>query len=102
MIYNYKFDQIKAMIDHWMNTPPNGYRGVSYGRNIGEILLKPLNDDSANLLLQWMREDIPILQKIPQANLNVYSKPIGHDKREYFITIFEFVIPIVDNRESLK
>lgn len=102
MIYKYKFTQIEAMINHWLSTPAMGYRGVNYAHNPAEILLKPLTDDGANTLLRWMREDIPILQKIPQSDLNIYSKIAGHDKRDYFIAINEFVIPIVDNREKLK
>lgn len=100
MRYMYRFPQIKAMIEHWLSTPPNGYRGVNYARNPAELLLGPLSEDGANTLLRWMLEDIPILKNIKEG-VNIVSTTEGRDKRRYFIQVGQFSIPVNDSRGSV-
>jgi hypothetical protein len=38
--------------------------GVSYGRNPKELLNRPMDDDTADTLLQWMREDMSIFKQL--------------------------------------
>ena len=56
MNYIFRADDIKRMIEHWLATPPNGYVGVSYGRNPKELLNRPMDDDTADTLLPQARE----------------------------------------------
>lgn len=94
MNYIYKIDDIKRMIDHWLATPPNGYIGVSYGRELKQLLLKPMTEELANDLLDWMKTDIPILKKLSDDALSVVSTDVGIDKKQFYIQIGSILIPI--------
>lgn len=94
MNYVFKLEDIKRMIEHWLGTPPNGYVGVSYGRELTQLLFKPMTEDSANTLMEWMKADIPILKQLSDADFRVVSQTIGYDKKRFFIQIGEILIPI--------
>jgi hypothetical protein len=94
-------DIIKIVL-HWFYTQPNGYVGVSYGRNWHEILLKPMTEDSADIILQWMREDIPLFKDLSQAELSVVSRPISLDQKEFFISVGELIIPMPSTADLKK
>ena len=94
MNYIFRADDIKRMIEHWLATPPNGYVGVTYGRNPKELLNRPMDDDTANTLLQWMREDMSILKSLPEGSLNVVSTEVNFETKQFFIEIGEILIPI--------
>lgn len=78
---------VKRIFDHWFATPPNGYIGVRYARNVRQILLKPMSEDSSDLLLQWMKEDIPLLKNLSSDQLSIVSRNIDFDKKEYFVQV---------------
>lgn len=78
---------VKRILDHWFNTPPNGYIGVRYARNVRQILLKPMTEDSSDLLLQWMKEDIPLFRNLSSDQLSIVSRNISFDKKEYFVQV---------------
>lgn len=63
--------QIFEMIQHWLNTPENGYYGSSYGgRDI--TLATPegnLNDEISKGFMTKIREDVPILVERPLTNI---------------------------------
>jgi len=48
MALNLTAVQIKRILDHWVNTPPNGYIGVNYCRNLAVRLLTALDEDDAD------------------------------------------------------
>lgn len=82
------------MIEHWLNTPPNGYIGVTYGRNLREILFKPMTEDSANTLMDWMLEDMPILKQLSDEDFRIVEQDDGHDKKRFFIKLTTILIEI--------
>ncbi|WP_042053888.1 hypothetical protein [Acinetobacter baumannii] len=86
-------DIIKIVL-HWFYTQPNGYIGVNHGRNWHEILLKPMTEDSADMILQWMREDIPLFKELSSSELKVVSRQISIDQKEFFISVGEIIIPM--------
>ena len=94
MNYIFRADDIKRMIEHWLATPPNGYVGVTYGRNPKELLNRPMDDDTADTLLQWMREDMSILKSLPEGRLNVVATEVNFETKQFFIEIGEILIPI--------
>ena len=100
MNYVFKVADIKSMIEHWMATPPNGYIGVSYGRQLRELLYKPMTEDSANILLEWMREDMPILKQLGDSQLMVVEQSRGYDAKDFFIQLGEVLIPIPTKPED--
>ncbi|AYA66853.1 hypothetical protein CDG62_00010 (plasmid) [Acinetobacter sp. WCHA55] len=94
MNYIFRADDIKRMIEHWLATPPNGYVGVSYGRNPKELLNRPMDDDTADTLLQWMREDMPILKQLSDNDLRVAHEEVNFETKQFYIQIGEILIPI--------
>lgn len=94
MNYIFRADDIKRMIEHWLATPPNGYVGVSYGRNPKELLNSPMDDDTADTLLQWMREDMPILKQLSDNDLSVAHEEVNFETKQFYIQIGEILIPI--------
>ena len=94
MNYVFKLDDIKRMLEHWIATPPNGYIGVSYARNPKELLHRPLDEDSANTFLEWMREDIPILKQLSDNDLSIVSEEIDFESKTFYIQIGEILLPI--------
>ncbi|MBJ9425126.1 hypothetical protein [Acinetobacter seifertii] len=86
-------DIIKIVL-HWFYTQPNGYIGVNYGRNWQEILLKPMTEDTADIILQWMRADIPLFKDLSNSELSVVSRPISFDQKEFFISVGQIIIPM--------
>ena len=94
MNYIFGADDIKRMIKHWLATPPNGYVGVSYGRNPKELLNHPMDDDTADTLLQWMREDMPILKQLSDNELSVAHEEVNFETKQFYIQIGEILIPI--------
>lgn len=100
MNFIFKTDDVKRMIEHWLNTPPNGYVGVTYGRNLTEFLFHPMDEDRADILLSWLKEDIPVLKNVSENNLMVVSENIGIDSKRFHIKIGEILVPIRDNQSQ--
>lgn len=98
MNYTFKGRDIKRIIEHWLATKPNSYIGVSYARNLSELLFGPLDEDKADTLLTWLREDIPVLNQVVDDELQVVSEVVGLDKRKFYIKIGQILIPIQDNQ----
>lgn len=94
MNYIFKVEDIKRMIEHWLATKPNGYIGVSYGRELQQLLLKPMTEDSADTLLRWMKADIPILKQLSDSDLMVVSEDLTFEKKRFFIQIGTILIKI--------
>lgn len=94
MNYIFRADDIKRMIEHWLATPPNGYVGVTYGRNPKELLNRPMDDDTADTLLQWMREDMSILKQLSDNDLSVAHEEVNFETKQFYIQIGEILIPI--------
>ena len=100
MNYVFKGEDVKAMIEHWLRLPPNGYVGVDGGRNLHEILMKPMTDDNADIVLQWMKADMPILRTLSDSDLSIVSEPVGHDRQAYSILLGDILIPLQPQPEN--
>lgn len=78
---------IKAMVLHWLSTPPNGYFGQSYGADVRAMLLRELSADNADALLKKLRLDIPILNGLNENQLSVSTTTTGFDKINVYLNI---------------
>lgn len=87
MSFIFRAADIRRMIEHWLATPPNGYIGVNYGRNPRQLLQKPLTEDTSDLLLDWMKQDIPVLKQISDSELYIGVDEINFESKRYFIVI---------------
>ena len=103
MSYAFKSEQIKNIIEHWLYNPPNGYIGVNYGRNLAEILLRPMTEETANQIINWMKEDIPLFAPLSSDQLSIQSESFDYDKKRFYIKIGQILIPLVSpNTNNLQ
>lgn len=79
--------KVKAMVEHWLATPPNGYFGSGYGADIRTMLLRDLSADSADALLKKLRTDIPLLDQFSDNQLRVETTISGHDSLYVYLMI---------------
>lgn len=71
--------ELEAMVEHWLNTPVNGYMGSGYGQDIKALLQKPHSDREANALIRKLKADLAILASLSADSINIYGTPAGVD-----------------------
>ncbi len=78
---------VANMVEHWTETPMNGYLGSPYGQNIKSFLQQPQKAVAANSFIQKLRKDLDILQVLPPDAVNMYSVPKGTDGTEVVLSV---------------
>ena len=78
---------VAAMVEHWTETPMNGYLGSSYGQNFKSFLQQPQKVVVANSFIQKLQKDVDILQVLPADAVTMYSVPKGADGADVFLTV---------------
>lgn len=84
--------KVQAMIEHWLNTPPNGYFGQSYGADVRNMLLRELSSDNADALLKKLRADIPLLDQLNDDQLSINTKTQDFDKLYIYLIVGNITI----------
>ena len=84
--------KIKAMVNHWLNTPPNGYFGQSYGADMRNMLLRELSSDNADALLKNLRRDIPLIDQLDDSQLSIDTITEGFDRLYVYLFIGNIAI----------
>ncbi len=79
--------EIQKMVRHWLETPAFGYLGSDYGQDIKSMLQKPLSTIEADEFLNKLRQDVPILNVMPEGSVNLYVQDEAPDKRKLIIEI---------------
>lgn len=78
---------VASMVEHWTETPMNGYLGSPYGQNFKSFLQQPQKVVVANSFIQKLQKDLDILQVLPPDAVNMYSVPKGTDGADVFLTV---------------
>lgn len=86
--------KIKAMVNHWLNTPPNGYFGQSYGADVRNMLLRELTSDNADNLLKKLRQDIPLIAQLDDSQLSIDTETRDFDKLYVYLFIGNIAIDL--------
>lgn len=69
------------MVNHWLQTPPEGYLGSPYGADVKSLLQRPMGDQVAlNDFMSKMRVDLPVLSYLPAGSVSAWMEPAGADK----------------------
>ena len=89
---------IKAMVNHWLDTPPNGYFAQSYGSDVRAMLLRDLSTDNADNLLKQLRRDIPILGQINDGQLSISTEKVGHEQLYVYLLIGGITITLGESK----
>lgn len=82
-----EINDIVNMIEHWLDTPPNGYFSQGYGADVRSLLLKELSADNADNLLKKLRLDIPLLNRLSDSQLNVTTAEADFDKLFVYLNV---------------
>ena len=77
-------EHIIAMLNHWLQTPANGYFGSSYGADLNSLLLRPLSTPTADIFIQKLKRDVPILNDL---DLGISSSDAGFERKQIYLTI---------------
>lgn len=72
---------VEGMIDHWLRTKPNGYRGSSYGAPLEKLRLHAQTTSVANAFIEKMKQDIPILNQLSSEQFGVFFSNQGFEKK---------------------
>ena len=72
---------ITGMIDHWLRTKPNGYRGSSYGAPLEQLRLHAQTTSVANSFIDKMKQDIPILNQLSSDQFGVFFSDQGFERK---------------------
>lgn len=67
---NYSF--IAKQLNHWLSCPTNGYLGSDYGIDLKQYLQRPMSTFDADALIVKMKNDIPILNTLPENSINIF------------------------------
>lgn len=85
---------IVAMINHWLATPPNGYFSQGYGCNLKEQLLQNMDAFTADNFIKKMKVDIPVLQQLSDSQLSIVSNAIDFESVQVFIQLGDILIEV--------
>lgn len=80
--------EIMKMIDHWLQTPQDGYLGSDYGNNLKEVLQTPHAAGLANAQVKKLIRDVPILSILPRSSINLYTVDVPPDKVYILIDVY--------------
>lgn len=83
----YNVDLLFRMIAHWVGTKPFTYLGSTYGAPTEDLLQKPLSSPIGDAYLAKMREDIPVLGRLPAGVISLYAENNGMDRKNLYIDI---------------
>lgn len=85
---------ITGMVEHWLDTPVNGYVGSSYGADIASLLFAPLSDNRADAFLAKMKQDIPVLAMLNDEQLTIQAETQGFEVVMLYLRIGSIMIPL--------
>ena len=100
MKYMLSTEEIAAMLDHWLNTPANSIRGSSYGEKTNRILFQDMSVDAADMIIDKIKEDIPLFASLSSDELQILSEDLGHDKKRIYISVGTFMLPISSDESN--
>ena len=89
---------IQDMVSHWLHVPVNSYLGSGYGQDVKSLLQRPHADGAPEALLQKLRDDVPVIQVLPNSATNLYSVQTPPDKLDLVIEVAGQAITVPEVR----
>lgn len=87
-------EELQGMVSHWLNTPPNGYLGSSYGSDPKSLLQQPNAAGLGDAFIDKMSTDIPLVGALPSGAVNVYFEDISNDRRRLLIEVSDGLVTV--------
>lgn len=78
---------VADMVEHWTETPANGYLGSPYGQNFKSFLQQPQKAVAANSFVQKLQNDVEILQILPSDTVGIYAAAQGVDGTAIILSV---------------
>lgn len=79
--------EVQGMVSHWLSTPPNGYLGSGYGSNVGDLPMTPLAGGTVDEVIAKLKDDVPILRRLPGAEVDIYAVAEKPDIMRLYISV---------------
>lgn len=90
--------EVQDMVRHWLETPPNGYLGSSYGCDLKALLQNPMTAGLADSFIDKMISDVPVLANLPAGAINIYVEEVGNDTQKLIIDLNGSLIDVDASR----
>ena len=81
-------------VNHWLNTPTNGFLGSRYGSNPKGLLQKPLQGLSADSFIRKLKADLPIIGRAAPNSVNVLTDTTAPDGLNMYLELGGNIIKI--------
>lgn len=89
---NLTAQDVKAMVEDWLDTDPNTIFGNSYGADKAQLLFKPLSAPIADNFLDKLRRDIPLLATLSADQLSIEAETQGMSVKRLYLRIGQIYI----------
>lgn len=90
-------EQLVNMINHWLDTPPNGYFAQGYGADVRAMLLKDPTTNNADKFLAKLREDMPLFANFNDDRLSIEIQTQEFDKLKVYLFIGNIPVLLGDS-----
>ena len=78
---------VQEMISHWLAAPVDSVLHSHYGNNLADLLHNPLSAGVADSFIAKLKNDIPVLQVLPENLISIYSVNKHPDKKYIYLEI---------------
>lgn len=92
---------VAKMVEHWLNTPVNGYFYQSYGQDLKRELLKEINQFTADRFIEKLKIDIPLLQHLPPDQINILKEIRSDDSVYVILEIGQIEIKLTEELDDV-
>lgn len=92
---------VVKMVEHWLNTPANGYFYQSYGQDLKRELLKEITQFTADQFIEKLKIDIPLLQYLPSDQINIIQEIRNDDSVYVILEIGKFEIELTEGGDDV-
>lgn len=93
---------VLPMIEDWLYTPVNGFFGSSYGADLPSLLLRNQSDLAADVFIEKMKTDLPILRQLDSNQLALFAENEGFERKRIYLQIFDISIDLNQVGEQLQ
>lgn len=92
---------VAKMVEHWLNTPANGYFYQSYGQDLKRELLREITEFTADRFIEKLKADIPLLQHLPSDQINIIQEIRNDDSVYVILEIGQIEIELTEELDDV-
>lgn len=85
-------DFLLGQVQHWLNTPANGYLGSDYGIDLRQYLHIPMSEFDGDGIIAKMYADIPALAVLGRNQVDILVRDNNDDGKQIWIRLADKVV----------